>query len=262
MKIVLRVMACSTIMCVSSICNAGSEIGIYAELNKADIRGFQQAPKGGSPGTTSLERPSFEELNIDSKVYASMGAWLRFDPFQINFNYLPLKYDGQTILSSELITHGITIPQGSYFSSNIKDQLYSVDFARIFKPVNGFIIAPMATIHALDHHYEFSSAPFSSTRAFFATGVGLGLDMTYAFLYQYELNAKIHVPVPITNLDVSKAKLSLAYVWALTPRLTMKPYALVEWNKIKFKDHQPVPNHLEYRLSPIWGMGISMSVHN
>ncbi|MCS5707525.1 hypothetical protein CC99x_001260 [Candidatus Berkiella cookevillensis] len=262
MKTFLKFIACGTAMCFSAMGNTASEFGIYAELNKADIRGFQQTPKGGHLETTSLKRPSFEELNIDSKVYTSIGAWLRFDPFQINFNYLPLRYDGQTILSSELITHGITIPQGSYFSSDIEDQLYSVDFARIFKPFNTFTIAPMATMHALDHHYEFNSGPLSSKRSFFATGFGLGLDMTYAFLYQYELNAKIHVPIPVTNLDVSKAKLSLAYVWVLTPHLTMKPYALVEWNKIKFKDHQQVPNYLEYRLSPIWGMGISMMMHN
>lgn len=262
MKTFLRFIVCGLAMCLGAAASANSELGIYAELSHADVRGFQQTPKGGNPGTTSLERPSFEELHINSKTYSNMGAWLRFEPFQINFNYLPLKYDGQTILSSELVSHGITIPQGSFFSSDIKDHLYSADFARIFKPFHAFMIAPLAMVHVFDHHYEFKSGPLSSTRSFLTTGFGLGLDMTYAFLYQYELNAKINVAIPINNLDVNKAKLSIAYVWALTPRFTMKPYALVEWNKIRFKDHQPVPNLLDYRLSPIWGMGLSVMMHN
>lgn len=236
------------------------QFGAYGELQWADLKGFQQTPKGGTPGSTSPERPSFSELNIDSESYFPFGLWAQKDRYQIGIDYFPLRYQGETTLSAPLTTHDISIPGGSFFKAETKDDLLMVSLSRVIQALNNGSAAAGLVVFGLDHHYEFQSGPFSSTRAFFATGIGVLLDYHYYLSKNYDLNIHLKLPIPVTNLDVYQAKLKLGYLWRLSNRLVVRPDIHAAWQKVIFKDNQTIPNHLEYRLSPIWGIGLSLIV--
>ena len=257
-KFSLRSISLSIIGLLSCHAHAAWQMGGYAQFNDADIKGFQQTPKGGTVESTSPERPTFDELNIKSKNYPTFGLWSAYKAYKLSFDYLPLRLQGETILSSPLVTHAIPIPAGSFFHAETNDDLYILGLSRIFKININWEISPSLKINGLDHHYEFQSGGFSSTRAFFATGLGLGLDTSYVFTNNIELNAAIAVSIPVTSLEVYQAKIALAYRWYPSNNLLIKPYATVGWNKIEFKDNQPIPNYLQFRLSPAWGLGLSL----
>lgn len=256
MKSALGLTNLSVLILLSSQVHATWKVGAYAELNHTDIRGFQQTPKGGRPDTTSLQRPSFDELGIDSKTYTSFGIWGSYDTYKLSFDYLPLTYKNHVALALPLTTHAISFPAGAPFYAKVDDRLYTLSLSKTFELDSAWEIEPSLTFHFFDHDYSFHSNGSASKRAFWATGLGVGLESRYLLSNHLELSAKVTTTFPATNLDVYHADLSIAYRWNPLNELLLKPYAKVAWDKVVFKDNQPVPNELRYRLYPVWSVGL------
>lgn len=257
-SIIFSLLLCTTTqLCASS----PWQLGAYISTQYANISGFQQTPKGGTPGSTSIERPTFDELHIQHDFYVPFGAWLMAYDYQLSVDYLPMHYSGETILSSALTTHDIPLAQGRSFQAKVDDNLYSISLAKHFPVTEYSVIALGIVGHALEHHYEFQSGGFSSTRAFWGSSVGL-LGMLHTYLTkQVTLTATIKVPTKLTNLDVVLADLSLGYLYRLSNHLVIQPYVQAGWHQITFKDKQTIPNYLNTKLQPVWGAGFDILLH-
>jgi len=228
--------------------------GYYAFSN---IDGFQQTPKGGQVGSTSPRRPNYDELHIRSNSDMQLGVALGYNDFQLELDYLPIHLDGETILSPSLITHDISLSTGRYFAAHVDDELYSLRLSYVHAMCTKWQIQPKLNVHWLSHDYHFESIPFSSTRAFAASGISLGLQSDYHLTSQWLLSANLDIAVPVSNLDVYQAKLAIGYQY-FHSNFTLIPTLSLEWHEVRFKDNQTIPNYLKYSAFPTIALGVKI----
>src|SRR5262245_22896873 len=75
-------------------------VTIKGSFNFGPIEGFLQTPTGGHPGTSSLERPSFDELGIDNVAFYDAGLDLQWRSARLYGGYQFIRVDGTETLSS------------------------------------------------------------------------------------------------------------------------------------------------------------------
>jgi len=231
--------------------------GLSGYYTVSNIDGFQQTPKGGQIGSTSLKRPDYDELHIKSNSDIRLDLMLGYNDFLLELEYLPIHLDGETILSSNLITHDIGLSSGRYFSAHVDDELYSLRFSYVYAMCSKWQVQPKLNVHWLSHDYHFESPPFASKRAFAASGISLGLQSDYQLFSQWLLSANLDVALPITNLDVYQAKLAIGYQYFYS-NMTLIPTLSLKWHEVRFKDNQTIPNYLKYSATPTIALGIQI----
>lgn len=232
-------------------------LGLDASFNFAWIDGFQQTPKGGSIGSTSPKRPSFDELSLSTHTDFELNAFLFFNHYYLAFSFLPIHLKGDTILSADLTTHDIPLTAGRYFEAKVDDELYTLQAGYQFEICPRWHMIPTLNLYWWNHDYQFQSPPFRSSRKFGASGFGLGLQNDWQLTSHWVLQAIANLTVPATNLDVYQAKLSLGYRFCHSS-LVIQPHIDVEWQTVRFKDNQTIPNYLKYSEEPAIGFGITV----
>ena len=112
------------------------------QVTYAQVDGFQQTPRGGQIGSTSLKRPSFDEIGIKNHTNFQLTAQVNYDSFLMAFHFIPSHLNGDTQLSSNLITHNILLSAGTYFKAKVNDELYNLQFGYVFELCSRWHLTP------------------------------------------------------------------------------------------------------------------------
>lgn len=223
---------------------------IYGNINAAHLDGFIQTPKGGSAGTTSMGRPTFDEVHTHYNTFYSLGADIDYRDYFGLFNYYHFEPHGSATLAQALITHNQFIPQGSFFDMFLKFDWYSLGFGKKFHPSSRTTFSPSLLISWVKYHYEFSAPPIESARNFSLVGANFGLKLEHYLTPTLLANIDALIPLPLSNIKIVNLNTGLAFVLPTTLKVKVIPRIAVGWLQLEYKDEQPIPNYIRYRASP------------
>ncbi|MBS0288798.1 MAG: hypothetical protein JSS07_02015 [Proteobacteria bacterium] len=243
--------------CFLSPCFAQHAL-IFTNFSQGILSGFTQTPQGGTSGSTSFHRPSFNELHIHQDTFYALGTKLFLQDYFLLIEYQHFSPQGQTFLTENLITHGKFIATGNDFTAGLDYDLYTLGIGKAFtfwQLLTQFSLES----NFLKYHYDFNAFPISSARTFNVTGVNLALQL------QYEVNAtlffdlKVSCPIPITNLTVFSSELGLNKIFTLKG-LSIVPHLGLGVLQLDYEDNQAVPNHMRYTQAPYLSLGLILSL--
>lgn len=165
--------------------------------NYGKIDGFVQIPKGGKNGTTSIERPEFKELGIDDISFPDLKLEANWNNLKL---YTELKYkvfDGNSILTKDLISHNKFIPAGSKIDTEHKYIKYNIGVGYNLSKIDRLKFIPIVEFSINDFKYQYSAIDpdnnkISSKRSFGWGQLNIGMDLSYQITEKYfiELNGK------------------------------------------------------------------------
>jgi hypothetical protein len=236
--------------------HAAMKTFIYANESYDRVHGFIQTPQGGSIGTTSLGRPTFDELNIHHDHFYALGAAVQFDDYFALFDYHHFSPHGSTILNQSLMTHAKFIPVGSSFEMSMDYDLFTIGFGKHFHFSNHWTVSPALLANLLNYHYEFYSPPLSSARSFSLVGVDLGVKVQYDFTKKFAVDFMGAISLPVSNTDLYAADLGLSYRLRPSHHVHIIPRIALGYFQLDYKDEQTIPNHICYTGFPTVSFGV------
>lgn len=228
-----------------------------ARLVSGKVKGFSQIPKGGTPNTTSITRPSFGELNIDYDTFYEFQAGFDFDAFEIYGQYHRIHLKGSEILRENITTHSQTIVAGNPFEATFDYRWYTLGIDYTY-PTEKLLFIPSIDLDYIDYRYAFSSVA-SSSRSFSSVTSRVGLRLCYPIDPAWTVNVSGSTSIPLTDLRISEIDLSVHWLAIDDLKFQVTPYAGVGFIKIDFEDNQALPNHYRYKLQPNLSAGVRLT---
>jgi len=109
-----------------------AETGFHASLDGefryGSIQGFRQIPRGGDVGSTSSERPKFDEMGINQAAIGAPSLTLGWNNHNIYALARLIRLSGSDVLDTTLISNGTTFPAGTHVSSNMRLDWYGLGY--------------------------------------------------------------------------------------------------------------------------------------
>src|SRR5258708_5274356 len=101
-------------------------ISFQGSFNFGSLDGFLQTPSGGRPGSSSRQRPTFDELGLSDVIFYDTRLDVQWHKARLYGGYQFIRLDASTTLSQPLISQGRNFAAGD--SVRTDDQL---DWARV-----------------------------------------------------------------------------------------------------------------------------------
>ncbi len=241
----------------------GYEITFESLYQYGNIRGFLQTPAGGTPGSSSAERPTFKELGIDS--IGTVTGKLSFINADYNI-YLGMNYisiSDSALLSRDLISRTMLFAAGSRVNSDLELSFYSLgcQFRNLINiPSDSFSIDPIAEIALFDFGYRLAGVGGPEVSRYYSkVGGRLGLALNWDISEKLFVSAQALAPIPISNTP---------YIWSVD---LMGKYLLYSkddlrlffnmgliYEIIDYEDNQELPNHIRAEMGPMATMGLAI----
>lgn len=229
------------------------------------INGFVQIPKGGQYGTTSKERPDFQELEINHIYYPEITISTKWNKFSMSLHGKYEMFKGKSTLKKDLISHNIPIPEGSSFKTKHKYAYYGLNFyydvfaTEKWKMTSGF------GINVFDFHYEFSATnkegnviTNKDSRKFHAGIPMIGLEASYQFSEKSKIIFALNSNIPMKSVK-QYLDTSLLFSYNLYKNKDQELNLLggIGYEKWKFRDSQKeMQNYMKHSISPVYKLGL------
>ena len=97
-------------------------------LRYGPISGYVQTPRGGAPGTTSAQRPTFRELNRDDFFSPEVSLRLRWREHGLYAGASLVRLDGDSTLNTPLVSQGTSFPAGAAVKSEVQLDWYRLGY--------------------------------------------------------------------------------------------------------------------------------------
>lgn len=228
------------------------------------IRGFLQTPAGGRPGSSSADRPSFDELGFsnvsvyDTSIRAGWRARTVYAGARI------VRLSGKSTLSSALITQNVAFPAGSRVDADAKLDWYRFGYMYRFdispgKGRNILTLSPGADVAVLAFHYKLDGAAGSVDRAYTKAGLRLGAELDWAVTDRLTLRGRAFDSLPLANMAriLTLELLARYHLWTWR-RASLSACLGVTYDRIDHKDGQTFPNHIRAEMGPMLKLGLEM----
>ena len=111
-----------------------------------------------------------------------------------------------------------------------------------------------------DFHYKLNGSPARGVdRSYSRVALRLGATLDYPLSDSLSLSGSLYASAPVqTSPRINTFDVSLDYMlW----QGNTEGRVSLGWglHEIRFKDNQPMPNHIEADLGPLWRLGIEVS---
>jgi len=229
------------------------------------IDGFIQTPKGGNPGSTSSNRPTFEELGFDTISIYEGSIRAGWDVHTIYSGAQIARLSGRSRLDDELTSQDVTFPAGSYVDADIQLDRYWLGYLYRFDlspegPRNVFTVAPGACISAFAFHYELDgSGKRGVDREYLKVGIRLGCELTWMITDKLSAHGRAFGSLPIPNTPwILGLDLVGRYQLWKSRRVKALGYLGIAYDRIDYKDEQKVPNHILVDMGPMLKAGLQI----
>src|SRR5262245_21804670 len=176
------------------------EASLSASANLGPANGFLQTPVGGHPGSSSIQRPTFHELNIDDTAFLDAGLLLRWHHLGFLAGYQMIRFDETGTLDQELICHGSTFAAGDSFKTSDKFDWLRAGAGWQFELFDHRLeLFPKLELAFLDFSYKLSSPSAIAERAYIKGCVRLGAQASYHLNQRWSLDFDGGGSIPISN---------------------------------------------------------------
>ncbi|HBA82560.1 MAG TPA: hypothetical protein DCZ95_00555 [Verrucomicrobia bacterium] len=238
--------------------NLNTPYKLKLSINWAQMNGYAQTPMGGKPGTSDLERPTFDELNMDDSFFYDMSLSRRFGRNEVYLGGQLIRLLGKGVLEENLMTR-IAFEANESFTSDLQFDWIRLGVARWYRlgelPIWWALRAEMAM---LDFKYTFETPSDSIERSYSKLTGRLGLDVKWELNPRLHLEAAAAASIPLSNSpDITTADLSVHYRLLKNPRsFSPEVFAGVGMMVIDYEDNQTLPNHIRLEAKPIATVGV------
>ncbi|MDK4501134.1 hypothetical protein MWG03_02165 [Fusobacterium necrophorum] len=229
------------------------------------INGFVQIPKGGQYGTTSKERPDFEELGINHIYYPEITISTKWNKFSMSLHGKYETFKGKSTLKKDLISHNIPIPEGSSFKTKHKYAYYGLNFYYDVFATEKWNMTSGFGINVFDFHYEFSATnkegnviTNKDSRKFHAGIPMIGLEARYQFSEKSKIIFALNSNIPMKSVK-QYLDTSLLFSYNLYKNKDQELNLLggIGYEKWKFRDSQKeMQNYMKHSISPVYKLGL------
>jgi hypothetical protein len=237
-------------------------ISLQASFNFGPLDGFLQTPSGGGPGTSSKQRPTFDELGLNDVIFYDTRLDVQWHRARLYGGYQFIRLDGSTTLSQPLVSHGRNFAAGD--SVRTDDQL---DWARAgFGWQLDFLnhrleVVPSAEMAFLAFDYHLSSSSQSADRSYIKGAARLGVETTYHLNSRVSLNLDGSASLPLSNTPQIATLAATTNFRLFSNNWRVKPSLFAgigaEW--IDYEDNQKLSNHIKADIGPFLTTGFSVS---
>jgi len=242
------------------------ETGFHASFDGSfrygNISGFLQIPKGGGAGSTSSDRPKFNEIGINQAPAGDAALILGWDNNELYAGARFVRLSGKDTLSSTLISNGTTFPAGSSVSANTQLDWYRGGYAyrlsygndegarASFSPAAGF------ALFNFDYRLNTPGGP-TAARSFAKAAPQLGLRAEWSPGGPFSLSADLLSSLAVSTLPLLfSTDLTGGYqLWGQANH-GGQVYLGIGYEMIHFKDNQTVPNHIKADIGPELVVGL------
>jgi hypothetical protein len=226
------------------------------------ISGYLQTPSGGTPGTTSDKRPTFEELGMDNVgiIDAAVAAGKGAHDLYVGARIVRLQSD--TTLDETLISQNQTYPAGSSVEADVKLDWYRAGYRHRFYYLydeKAYIgVYPALELGLFDFHYQLQGQDGTSTdRKYLHGTMRLGVESEWRPAGRFSVSAGIHSSIPVPTFIFSVHATGKYQLWAQDSR-GGTVFLGVAYDLIDFEDSQEVPNHIRAEMGPMIQIGFEI----
>lgn len=247
-----------------------AEIGFHAslggEFRYGNIEGFVQIPRGGGAGTTSSERPKFDEMGINQAAIGAPSLTLGWNNHNIYGLARIIRLSGSDVIGTTLISNGTTFPTGTHVSANTQLDWYGLgyDYRFAYKYNNeGSVVSfyPAIGFALLNFNYNLNGTPgLSASRGFAKAAPQLGLKSEWIPGGPFSVSAGVLSSLPFSTLPLLlSVDLTVGYqLWGRHDHGGMA-YLGIGYDRINEEDNQSVPNHIKASIGPEVVVGLKVN---
>lgn len=238
---------------------------VSGDLQYGSIDGFFQTPSGGRHGTTSHERPTFDELGINNVLSFDGSLDAHWKMHTLTVGAQLNRFSESSTLHKPLISQNIIFPANSHVNSDIRLDWYRFGYLYTFdlSPKDhkkSFFISPGIDTALLDFRYELKDHEDQhADRAYKKGAVRLLCNIDWKIIEGLDLQARASGSLPISNTP-SIINLSLKAEKNLFSRsgIAGSVYLGVAYEKIEYEDNQDVSNHIKAEMWPLVTAGFKV----
>ena len=241
------------------------DLGSGARFGQID--GHAQTPSGGEPGTSSQNRPTFNELGIDNVTVIDVDAAVEWRREGLYLDLQFIRPSGSATLDTTLISQGDTFPAGTPVNADIQLDEYRLAYGHRFgllsreltltPMVGGMLFSFDYSLKATDgsgvsahRSYSKASPVIGATLEWRPGGGAVG----FAFLGSYNLPVADAIP---RGYDVEARAY---YDFLRDPDRKLAGYVGVGFEHLQYDDSskQTLPNDIDFDLGPLFTVGLEL----
>jgi hypothetical protein len=239
------------------------EIIVGTSQAYGSISGYLQTPAGGNPGSSSIRRPTFEELGFeDTNVNQGYFAFSKGNHTVLLDAHL-VRLDGYSTLTEPLKSQYRDFAAGETVKADVQTDYYDLIYLYHFTEVDLFgkrmTISPGAGLVVFDFHYELAGASDKADRSYGNVGARIGGELNLTLTEKLSISADAFASIPISNtVSIYSLELLGEYQLWKTSRLETTAILGIAYDYIDYEDEQELPNHIRVELKPLLKIGIEI----
>ncbi len=239
-------------------------ITIEGAINYGPLDGYTQVPAGGRPGSSSLRRPSFDEIGVKNRAFSDLSLQFDWPHLQVYFDSRILRPGASNELLQDLVTRNIRIPSGSLIRGRTRFDTMSLGISRSFQiPRTRTTLFPLVEFSLLKFLYEPTVEGIDlsgAKRRFNSGGLRFGLAAERQITDRIALEGTLVSTIPgLSNLQMTDTHLRAKFRFNNIDSGSSTIFLGIGYQRIKFKDSQELPNDLELKIFPVTTIGYSYS---
>ncbi|MDB5295670.1 MAG: hypothetical protein JWO31_1653 [Phycisphaerales bacterium] len=242
---------------------------MQGEYLYGSIRGSLQTPAGGQPGTTSLRRPTLDEIGIDRGSVADAAVVAESGPHALYLGGQWVGASGTATLRDPLVSHAKAFPAGTTVRSDLSLDWYRLGYAYTYvaattaggAPVLTFRPAAGAALFTFDYRVRDDADPGRvATRSYGRVLPQVGLEAEWrpgGGPFALSAGALGFPAIGTVTPGISTEHLVAGYRWSPSRSLTLDGFVGVAFEQFAYEDNQPVPNRIRADLGPALVVGLT-----
>lgn len=225
--------------------------------------GYVQVPAGGQPGTTSSNRPTFDEMGIKTvSIYDAQATMsLQRHEFYLGGEWIHMAGSGQ--VSEPMVSHGLAFPAGTDVSSTLTMDNYHAGY-RYQWSLDGrpprestLSLYPSLGVAVLAVDYGLKGGGMDAKRNFMQANVEAGLEVEWKPMDRLSLLAGLVAAPPVSTLPgIIREQIVAKYLLVDQRSFILGVMAGVAFEQISWHDGQGVPNRVSADFGPMLLLGL------
>lgn len=232
---------------------------LRSEVRVGPLTGWLQTPKGGQPGTTTLERPTFEELGADTLVAPTADLRAAFGRHRIHAGASLWILHGSATLEEDLVSHDDAYPAGTAMTCDTEILAHWIGYGYTLDLSGGrgrMVLTPGLGLYGYGQRYAISGGANDSSRDFTSYSPMMDAELAWDAGGRVRLSLSLML-VADEALGLSSPTNAVDAVVRLHYDLARRAslHLAVGWSSLEHYDEQQVPNHSDMQ-APWAGVGL------
>lgn len=237
----------------------GFEGRVRAEVRAGPVSGYLQTPKGGQPGTTSLKRPTFDEVGAETLIAPTADLRFAYKRHRLHLGGSWMMLHGSETLQQDLTSHTDFYPAGTDMTSDTEIHAHWIGYGYAFdlaRQRGALTLTPGIGSYGYGQRYGISGGGSQSSRDF--TSYSPMLDAELAWYpggrmhvtsgLMLVLDDLLGLSSPTTLVDAT-----VRVHWDVSRDVNL--FLSVGYTYLDHEDEQTVPNHANLESVPWFGLG-------